>query len=149
MKRDQPKGSSISAGWHGSPSLSKHSSLFKRCKGCLPLALICVLVYTDRDYILGILRIRRLLPAVGIILKYSKGSESVPDAKIKASGCPENSGVRRVQKNRGYLRYSRSQLNPPCRRWCAVRNGRVNIKVKSPLPPNLGNGLLSSISFEY
>lgn len=78
MKRDQPKGSSISAGWHGSPSLSKHSSLFKRCKRCLPLALICVLVYTDRDYILGVLRIRRLLPAVGIILKYSKGSESVP-----------------------------------------------------------------------
>lgn len=32
-----------------------------------PLALICALVYTDGDYYFGILRIRRLLPTVGII----------------------------------------------------------------------------------
>lgn len=135
------------AGWHGSPSLSKHSSLFKRCKSCLPLALICVLVYTDRDYILGILRIRRLLPTVGIILKYSKGSESVPlMPKLRRPAAPKTLAFAKYKKTEDT---SGTPAVSSTRRWCAIHNGRVNIKVKSPVPPNLGNGRLSSISFEY
>lgn len=68
------------------------------------------------------------------------------DAQIKASGgILENSDVRQVQKKPRTSPVLHSHLNPRCRRWSAVCDRRANIKVKSLLPPNLGNGIRQTL----